>query len=142
MRVVSSWTVYANGEPWELLNGGAISYYASRIFLTNGSLPTEEGTIPPRTLGFIISRWISGGMHEDLGITNNSQKAVKFQLEIAVRCDFANIFEVKSGNIVRRGRITKAWSESRQVSLAARQCHNRDGLQTLWFELRGSACRA
>ena len=34
-RVVSSWTIYANGEPWELLNGGAISYYASRIFLTN-----------------------------------------------------------------------------------------------------------
>jgi hypothetical protein len=36
-RVVSSWRVYANGEPWELLNGGAISYYASRIFLTNRS---------------------------------------------------------------------------------------------------------
>jgi glycogen debranching enzyme len=113
-RVVSSWTVYANGEPWELLNGGAISYYASRIFLTNRSLHTEEGTIPPRTLGLTISRWISGGMHEDLDITNNSQKAVKFQLEIAVRCDFADIFEVKSGNIVRRGRITTNWSESRQ----------------------------
>ncbi|HEX4617653.1 MAG TPA: glycogen debranching N-terminal domain-containing protein, partial [Stellaceae bacterium] len=26
-RVVSSWAIYANGEPWELLNGGAISYY-------------------------------------------------------------------------------------------------------------------
>jgi glycogen debranching enzyme len=113
-RVVSSWTIYANGEPWELLNGGAISYYASRIFLTNRSLPTEEGTIPPRTLGLTVSRWISGGMHEDLDITNNSQKAVKFQLEIAVRCDFADIFEVKSGNIVRRGRITTNWSESRQ----------------------------
>ena len=24
-RVVSSWTIYANGEPWELLNAGAIS---------------------------------------------------------------------------------------------------------------------
>jgi hypothetical protein len=91
-RVVSSWTVYTNGEPWELLNGGAISYYASRIFLTNRSLPTEEGTIPLRTLGLTISRWISGGMHEDLDITNNSQKAVKFQLEIAVRYDFADIF--------------------------------------------------
>jgi N-terminal domain of (some) glycogen debranching enzymes len=22
-RVISSWTIYANGEPWELLNGGA-----------------------------------------------------------------------------------------------------------------------
>ena len=76
-RVVSSWTIYANGEPWELLNGGAISYYASRIFLTNRSLPTEEGTIPPRTLGLTISRWISGGMHEDLDITNNNQEACK-----------------------------------------------------------------
>ena len=74
-RIVSSWTIYANGEPWELLNGGAISYYASRIFLTNRSLRTEDGTIPQRTLGLTISRWISGGMHEDLDITNNNQKA-------------------------------------------------------------------
>ena len=113
-RVVSSWTIYANGEPWELLNGGAISYYASRIFLTNRSLRTEDGMIPQRTLGLTISRWISGGMHEDLDITNDNQKAVKFQLEIALRCDFADIFEVKSGSIVRRGRITTDWSEPRQ----------------------------
>jgi glycogen debranching enzyme len=113
-RVVSSWRVYANGEPWELLNGGAISYYASRIFLTNRSLLTEEGTIPPRTLGFTISRSIGGGMHEDLDITNNSMRSVRFQLEIALRCDYADIFEVKSGHIVRRGRITTDWSEPRQ----------------------------
>jgi glycogen debranching enzyme-like protein len=48
-RVVSSWAVYANGETWELLNGGAITYYAARIFLTNRSFATENGTIPPRT---------------------------------------------------------------------------------------------
>ena len=57
-RIVSSWTIYANGEPWELLNGGAISYYASRVFPTNRSLRTEDGTIPQRTLGLTISRWI------------------------------------------------------------------------------------
>jgi glycogen debranching enzyme len=113
-RVVSSWTVYANGQPWELLNGGPITYYAARIFLTNRSFATEAGIIPPRTLGFTISRWIYGGMHEDLDITNNSMKPVKFQLEIAIRCDFADLFEVKSGNIVRRGRITTEWSEARQ----------------------------
>jgi glycogen debranching enzyme len=113
-RVVSSWRIYANGEPWELLNGGAINYLASRIFLTNRSLLTENDTIPQRTLGLTISRWISGGMHEDLDITNNGMKPVKFQLEIALRCDFADIFEVKSGHIVRRGRITTDWSEARQ----------------------------
>jgi glycogen debranching enzyme len=113
-RVVSSWAIYANGEPWELLNGGAISYYASRIFLTNRSLLTEDGTIPPRTLGFTIGRSISAGMHEDLDVTNNSMKPVRFQLEIALRGDFADIFEVKSGRIVRRGRITTEWSELHQ----------------------------
>src|SRR5262249_11177975 len=61
-----------------------------------------------------ISRWISGGLHEDLDITNNSMKQIRFQLEIAFRCDFADIFEVKSGKIVRRGQITTEWSERRQ----------------------------
>src|SRR5215471_19220027 len=58
-RIISSWAVYANGEGWELLNVDAIDYYASRIFLTNRSLLTEDGTIPQRTLGLTISRWIS-----------------------------------------------------------------------------------
>jgi len=113
-RIVSSWAISANGEPWDLLNGGAISYYASRIFLTNRSLLTEDGTIPPRTLGLTVSRSIRGGLHEDLDVTNNGMKPVRFQLEIALRCDFADVFEVKSGRIVRRGRITTQWSEPHQ----------------------------
>ncbi|MBV9686640.1 MAG: amylo-alpha-1,6-glucosidase, partial [Alphaproteobacteria bacterium] len=113
-RVISSWRIYANGEPWTLLNGGAISYYASRIFLTNRSFLTEAGPIPPNTLGLILSRSISGGMHEDLDIVNYGMRPVVFQLEIALRSDYADIFEVKSGNIVRRGRITTEWSASHQ----------------------------
>src|SRR6516165_4119347 len=113
-RIISSWSIYANGEPWELLNGGVVNYYAARIFLTNKSILTEEGTIAPRSLGLTISRCVSGGLHEDLDITNNSMKPVRFQLEIALRCDFADIFEVKSGRIVRRGQITTQWSQARQ----------------------------
>jgi glycogen debranching enzyme len=113
-RIISNWAIYANGEPWELLNGGPVSYYAARIFLTNRTILTEDGTIAPRTLGLTVSRSISGGLHEDLDITNNSMRSVRFQLEIAFRCDFADIFEVKSGRIVRRGQITTEWSERRQ----------------------------
>jgi len=113
-RIISSWSIYANGEPWELLNGGVVNYYAARIFLTNKSILTEEDTIAPRSLGLTISRCVSGGLHEDLDITNNSMKPVRFQLEIALRCDFADIFEVKSGRIVRRGQITTQWSQARQ----------------------------
>ena len=113
-RVLSSWAIYANGEPWELLNGGATTYYTSAVYLTNRTILTEDGPIPPRTLGLVVSRSIADGMHEDLDITNNSMKPVRFQLEIALRSDFADIFEVKSGNIVRRGRVTTEWSDSKQ----------------------------
>ena len=57
---------------------------------------------------------INGGLHEDLDLTNNSMRRIRFQLEIALRCDFADIFEVKSNNIVRRGRITTDWSQIEQ----------------------------
>jgi hypothetical protein len=53
-------------------------------------------------------------MHEDLDITNNSMRRADFQLEIALRCDFADIFEVKSNNIVRRGLIATTWSQAKQ----------------------------
>ena len=113
-RVISSWVIYANGEPWKLLNGGAVTHYAARIHLTNPKIPTTDGIIPERTLGLVVSRSISGGMHEDLDITNNGIKRIRFQLEIVLRCDFADIFEVKSGNIVRRGRIITKWSQTKQ----------------------------
>ena len=40
---------------------------------------------------------------------------MRFNLEIAIRADFADIFEVKSNHIVRRGRITTSWSDKRQM---------------------------
>ncbi|MDH7798912.1 MULTISPECIES: glycogen debranching N-terminal domain-containing protein [unclassified Beijerinckia] len=114
-RVISAWAIYANGEPWDLLNGGAVAPHAARIFLTNGAFVTEGGPIAARTLGLVIGRHIDGGLHEDLDITNNSQQPVRFNLEIAIRADFADIFEVKGEDIVRRGRITTAWSAKREI---------------------------
>ena len=113
-RLVSAWAIYANGEPWDLLNGGAITYYAARIFLLNRAFLTEDGAVPAHSLGFMLSRSIGGGMHEDMDITNYGSKPVRFNLEIAIRCDFADIFEVKSGKIVRRGRITTEWQDDSQ----------------------------
>jgi hypothetical protein len=44
-RVISAWAIYANGEPWDLLNGGAVAYHAARIFLTNHAFVSEDGPI-------------------------------------------------------------------------------------------------
>ena len=59
-RVISAWSIYANGEPWDLLNGGAVAHHAARIFLTNRAFASEDGPIAARTLGLVLEpryRW-------------------------------------------------------------------------------------
>jgi glycogen debranching enzyme len=114
-RMISAWAIFANGELWDLLNGGATAPHTARIFLTNRAFETEDGPVAARTLGLVIGRHVDGGLHEDLEITNNSQKPIRFNLEVAMRADFADIFEVKGDNIVRRGHIISSWSAKRQI---------------------------
>lgn len=94
-RLISSWQVYANGEQWDLLNSAAISHYAARIFLINRGFTTQDGDIAPQTIGLGVGRWLDGGLHEDLDIINYGVKPVRFNLEVAIRSDFADLFEVK-----------------------------------------------
>ena len=114
-RLISAWSVYANGTPWDLLNGGAVNFDSARIFLTNQAFLTEDGLIPRQTLAFSLSRVIDQGLHEDLDVTNHGQKPIRFNLEIALRSDFADVFDVKSKRDIRRGHITSDWSEVRQT---------------------------
>jgi glycogen debranching enzyme len=114
-RLISAWSIYADGEPWILLNGGAIAYYASRIFLTNGDFLSRDGLVPARSLSLIVSREIDGGMHEDLDVTNYGRSPTRFSLEVSLRCDFADTFEVKDNKIVRRGQISTMWDPAKQV---------------------------
>ncbi len=114
-RLISAWAVYANGTEWDLLNGGAMNFDAARIFLTNRAFLTQDGPIAAQTLAFGIARVLTHGLHEDLDLTNHSQKPVRFNLEIALRSDFADVFDVKSKRDIRRGHITSDWSEARQT---------------------------
>jgi glycogen debranching enzyme len=114
-RMISEWKLFANGVPWELLNGGAATHYAGRVYLTNRAIATQDGDIAPRTLTLLLGRWLEGGVHEDIDITNHGLKPLRFNLELRMRADFADLFEVKSGRLVRRGRIATEWSEERQT---------------------------
>src|ERR1700683_5141778 len=67
-RLISVWRLYANGAPWELLNGGAGEHFAIQVFLTNPAIATQEGDVPPRTLSLSLGRWMEGGVHEDFDI--------------------------------------------------------------------------
>jgi glycogen debranching enzyme len=109
-RLISSWRIFADGEPWDLLNSGNITHCISKMFLINRAIITQKGAIPAGSIGMEISRCLTQGLHEDIDLVNHGANRVEFNLEIAIRSDFADLFEVKSGRIVRRGRITTEWS--------------------------------
>src|SRR5262245_53026403 len=132
-RFVSYYAISANGVTLRLLSSAVSAYYAARICLTNLPFPTEVGSVPEGSLSLFIGRTIGDGLHEDLDLTNHGLAAVRFNLEIALRADFADLFEVKLGTLVRRGRIVTRWrGRERQLETSY---VNRDFHRSLIFRL-------
>ncbi|HLF78049.1 MAG TPA: glycogen debranching N-terminal domain-containing protein [Dehalococcoidia bacterium] len=113
-RFVSYYEISANGQRWERLTSATPTYYAARIYLRNQRFSTEDGLIEQGTLGLVVTRTVAHGVHEDLDITNFGRSLARFNLEIALRSDFADIFEVKSRAFVRRGHMVTRWNQRRR----------------------------
>jgi glycogen debranching enzyme len=114
-RLISTWEIDANDKPWTLLNSGSLAGSAGRAYLTNPDLPAEGGIIPSQALGLTFSRHIYGGMHEDIDITNHHTDTVRFELGLTFKGDFADLFEVKSNKVTKRGKITTDWDANAQI---------------------------
>ena len=113
-RYLSGYQLFINGKSWTLLNSGAMAYYASQAHLVNPMVVTEEGVIAPGTVGLLLSRTLAEGLHEDLDIRNYTGKHLHFILEVLMRSDFADLFEVKAKQLTRRGHIESDWKSDRQ----------------------------
>ncbi|PSB30919.1 amylo-alpha-1,6-glucosidase [Chlorogloea sp. CCALA 695] len=110
-RFVSYYAIFANGQPWTQLNSSTTSYATSRVYLTNPVIETEDSMIAQGTLELVLNRVADAGIHEDIDITNHGLTAVKFNLEVVLRSDFADIFEVKAHHYIRRGHIETDWNK-------------------------------
>jgi glycogen debranching enzyme len=139
-RLVSSWQIYANGEPWDLLSSGNIAHFAAKIYLVNRAFLTEAGPVRPGDLGLLIGRALDqGGMHEDLDLVNHGRDAIQFNLEVGIRSDFADLFEVKAGDIIRRGRIITDWDQ--RSSCLRTSYSNRDFRRSITITVRRTLTR-
>jgi glycogen debranching enzyme len=135
-RFVSYYAISADGNPWRRLSSAAITHYTSRAYLICDGFETETGAIPSGTLGLVVTRTIDEGIHEDFDVTNYGLASVKFNLEVALRSDFADIFEVKSHKFVRRGRIVTEWDQKRQMLRTSYS--NRDFERVFTYRLSNS----
>lgn len=110
-RFISVYRLYINRQPWELVNSSQLSFYASRIRLTNPKIPTEDGDLNEHTISLTLERTVGEGIHEDYYIVNYTGKKIRIVLELALRSDFADIFEVREKRFVQRGRVQSRWNE-------------------------------
>ncbi|MBF6590964.1 MAG: amylo-alpha-1,6-glucosidase, partial [Ktedonobacterales bacterium] len=123
-RFISSYHLFVNGVPWALINSSPLSCHASRTYLTNPKISTEDGDFAANTIGLTLDRTVEEGIHEDFYITNYTGKKIRFTLELALRSDFADLFEVKSKRLIRHGRMLTEWD--RQGRKLCTRYDNRD----------------
>ncbi|MFN0073146.1 MAG: glycogen debranching N-terminal domain-containing protein [Chloroflexota bacterium] len=135
-RFVSYYALTANGEPWTRVTSSATTYYSSRLHMTNRKVVTEDGEIPEGTMALSVIRAVSDGIHEDIDLTNYNQIPVRFNFEIGLRSDFADLFDVKSHRFARRGHIVTQWdADEGELSTSY---DNKDFHRTFMFRLSKS----
>jgi glycogen debranching enzyme len=62
------------------------------------------------TLELRVSRYVGGGVHEDLDLTNFTKQPIAFEFSLELDADFADQIETKEGRL-QRGQIRRGWSE-------------------------------
>jgi glycogen debranching enzyme len=113
-RFVSGYGLLLNGRRPVLLNASPVQSFSARFEFTNDALLDAEGPVEPHTLAVRLDRTIGGGLHEDYDIVNYARRPVRLTIEVEVHSDFADIFDVKDGNTVRRGTIQTSWFRSKR----------------------------
>jgi glycogen debranching enzyme len=111
-RFVSGYELFINGQRPLLLNASPVQFYSARFEYTNPELLDRAGLVPRQSLALRIDRTVSGGVHEDYDIINYGRRAVRLTIEIEIDSDFADIFDVKAGKLVRRGEVNTRWFRS------------------------------
>ncbi|MEO7296358.1 MAG: glycogen debranching N-terminal domain-containing protein, partial [Candidatus Limnocylindria bacterium] len=112
-RFVSGYDLRINGRPPLLLNSSPIQFFSSRFEYTNEALIDDAGVIDRHTIALHLDRTIAGGVHEDYDLVNYGKRPIRLTIEVRIDSDFADIFDVKRRELVRRGTINTRWLRSR-----------------------------
>ena len=115
-RFVSGYRVTINGRPPLLINASRIEHFSARHEFTTPELPLGTGvlgsaapSLPARSIGLRLDRTISEGVHEDYDLISYAPAPVRLVLEVEIDSDFADIFDVRSKQLVRRGDVQTIW---------------------------------
>jgi glycogen debranching enzyme len=94
-RFVSLWRLTVQGQPTDLLSIAHFDYFIAQFFLASPSL---ELHVAP-AIGIVRQRLLGDVWMEDVIIVNHRDEHVTVTVDVEVETDFADLFEVKDGDI-------------------------------------------
>jgi glycogen debranching enzyme len=112
-RFVSAYRMAIDQASWQLLSSSNLTYYSAGFEFVNPALQTQAGELPERSVSLSLVRSIAEAIEEQFTIANYHSRPVGFSFELLLRCDFADIFEVRNHAFVRRGHSRTEWDGAR-----------------------------
>ncbi|MCW2764236.1 MAG: Amylo-alpha,6-glucosidase [Nocardioides sp.] len=123
-RIVSTWRLWADYEPIDLLRSMTPEPYHAVFFGR-----TRSGTADaPSSVVVRIDRYVGTGMREDITVRNVHRHPVRCTIDLGIGADLADLFEVKEGRGHIRAEVPLTVLEH-AVAAERRQGDHRRGVQ-------------
>jgi hypothetical protein len=122
-RLLSKYEYLLNGRP-PFPNGLSnveqhswLGYYVAPApdAVDNFGTQGPGGATAQHTIELRLSRFVSDGLHEDVDVTNFTQRPARVTLELHVDADFADTAETK-GERFQRGTVRRKWRSDEDLS--------------------------
>src|SRR3989440_9677839 len=118
-RFVSGYSLMLNGRSPLLLDANPIDHFSARWEFTTPPLPLagsrngaeHDIVLEARAIGIRLDRTIFEGVHEDYDLVSFARHPVRLILEGSSESDFADNFDVRKRQLVRRGDLQSSWHE-------------------------------
>jgi glycogen debranching enzyme len=123
-RLASEYRMTLSRRPLQLLNGSRIEPFSARFEFQNTALEGATGPVETGAIHVRLDRTVGHGMHEDYEVVNYSGREVETDLELLIASDFADLFEARRDQPIRRGRSNTTWSESSGIMRTVYRNHD------------------
>src|SRR5712692_10695046 len=118
-RLVSGYRLTLNRLAPILLDAAEVAHFSARHEFITPAMPLgsvsgasaelTDLVLPERAVGLRLDRTILEGIHEDYDLLSFAKTPVRLVLEVALESDFADIFDVRSHRLIRRGDLQTVW---------------------------------
>ena len=95
VRHLSRWRLLVDGEPLHPVSSAAVDYYAGRV----GGIPRSHRGGDAFPLSVRRDRFVSGGVHEEIEVTNHGPRPMSPVVELRFGADFADVQALQRGQL-------------------------------------------